>query len=343
MMDQLSAHLDRGWDLAQRGDVQGAHASARRAIELCPDSPEAHNLLGYVAALEGDCEEAMEAYQQAISLDDTYVEAMLNAAELCVHPMANFDEAVDLCDQVLGLTDYQDEIIDAQLLKFDALLGSGDEEGARRVLASLPDGPYELATHNYLTGRAWYELGDLERAGKLLEAALAAEPDNPDLLYYLGLLREEQGDHRAACEALLRSRQLDLQMGMPSWGPNAETFTKFTERAVAELSDDLKPFVDKAELYIADLPGPEVLVDGVDPRALVMVDALPTPLTSGEAPPEGDEPVVLRVFLYVLNVLRSAGTLHAVQPAIRDALEAELRHVVFGEAREGDAEAQPEE
>ena len=77
VMDQFSAHLDRGWDLVQRGDTRGAEASARRAIELDPSSPEAHNLLGFVAALEGDGEEAIEAYRQAIALDDTYLEAML--------------------------------------------------------------------------------------------------------------------------------------------------------------------------------------------------------------------------------------------------------------------------
>ena len=59
-MDQFSAHLDRGWDLVQRGDTRGAEASARRALEIDPQSPEAFNLLGYVAALEGDPSEAIE-------------------------------------------------------------------------------------------------------------------------------------------------------------------------------------------------------------------------------------------------------------------------------------------
>src|SRR5688572_23792439 len=130
-MDQLSAHLERGWDLAQRGDVQGAASSARKALELDPDSPEAHNLLGYVAALDGDCDEAIESYQQAIALDDTYVEAMLNAAELLVHPMAQYEDALSMCDQVLDLTDYDDEIIDALLLRFEALIAKGEADEAK--------------------------------------------------------------------------------------------------------------------------------------------------------------------------------------------------------------------
>ena len=91
-MDQFSAHLDRGWDLVQRGDPRGAEVSARRALEIDSQSPEAYNLLGYVAALKGEYEEAIDHYRQAIALDDTYLEAMLNAAEVYIHPLGEFDE-----------------------------------------------------------------------------------------------------------------------------------------------------------------------------------------------------------------------------------------------------------
>ncbi|MGC4065810.1 MAG: tetratricopeptide repeat protein [Polyangiaceae bacterium] len=117
-MDQFSAHLDRGWDFVQRGDPQGAEQSARRALEIDGQSPEAYNLLGYVAALQGDFEEAVESYRQAIALDDTYLEAMLNAAEVCIHPMGEFDEALSLCEQALDLAENDDETVDALLLLF---------------------------------------------------------------------------------------------------------------------------------------------------------------------------------------------------------------------------------
>src|SRR3954467_12271083 len=175
-MDQFSAHLDRGWDLVQRGDTRGADASARRALELDPNSPEAHNLLGFVAALEGDGEEAIEAYRQAIALDDTYLEAMLNAAEVYIHPLGDFDQAINMCDQALDLAETDEEIIDALLLKFDALLGKGDSKEAAAVLARLPEGPYKNNNHAFLIGRAYYELGDLARASELIEEAGSRDP-----------------------------------------------------------------------------------------------------------------------------------------------------------------------
>jgi tetratricopeptide (TPR) repeat protein len=327
-MDQLSAHLDRGWDLAQRGDAQGAASSAERALELAPDSPEAHNLLGFAAAMQGDSDDAIEAYQQAMLLDETYVEAMLNAAEMLVHPLGEFDEALSLCDQILELSEYPDERLDASLLKFEALMAKGDDATARRVLQGLPEGPYDNPVHNYLTGRAYFELGQLDKAHALLGRAVETDPTNADAQYYLGLLCEARGDRRGACEALLRSRQLELELGTPGWSPNAETFLLFTENAIRDLDEELRELVARAELYVADLPGPEMIVDGVDPRAMALVDALLTEEDAGDGEtsgPEGGPPPLVRVFLYAINILKTSGGLHGVQQQIHDALNTELR------------------
>src|SRR5690606_18952990 len=119
-MDQFSAHLDRGWDLVQKGDPRAAEQSARRALEIDSQSPEAYNLLGYIAALEGEYEEALENYRQAIALDDTFLEAMLNAAELCIHPLGDLEQALSLCEDAIELAENDEELVDALLLQFDA-------------------------------------------------------------------------------------------------------------------------------------------------------------------------------------------------------------------------------
>ncbi len=300
--------------------------SARQALELAPDSPEVHNLLGYVAALEGDCDEAVEAYQQAIFLDETYVEAMLNAAELMVHPLGLLDEAVNLCEQILDLTEFPDEVIDASLLKFEALVGKGDKAAAKKLLASLPEGPYESPTQNYLAGRAHYETGDIGAAGQFIEAAIDGDLRSPDIYYYAGLLCEEREDRRGACAAFLQTRQLELEMGMPAWAPDGETFLKLTERAITELPPELQTVIQSAELYVADLPGAEVIVDGVDPRAMVLVDAAVTSEPEQAEPAQGlDELLTVRIFLYALNLMHTAGGLSAIGQCIREALAAELQ------------------
>ncbi|MEM9693637.1 MAG: tetratricopeptide repeat protein, partial [Myxococcota bacterium] len=271
-MDQLSAHLERGWDLVARGNTQGAALSAERALELDPESAEVHNLVGYVAALNGESEEALDAYQQAIELDETYVEAMLNAAELLVHPIGDFDEALRMCDTILDITDYTDEVVDALLLKFEALVARGQREEGLKLLRNLPEGPYENPAQSYLAARAFFEAGDVERASKLLESALAVDPQHPEANYYAGLVAEDRGDNHAAVAAFLRTRQLELEAGVPPWSPNAETFLLFTRKALETIANDpeLAPLIQSAEIYIADVPGAEVVVEGLDPRSLVL-------------------------------------------------------------------------
>jgi len=315
-MDQFSAHLDRGWDLVQRGDPRGAELSARRALEIDAQSPEAYNLLGYVAALKGEFEEAVEHYRQAIALDDTYLEAMLNAAEVYVHPLADFDEAIRLCELSLDLAETDDEVVDALLLMFDALLGKGEVERATELSHRFPEGPFDNPQHTFLVGRALYEVGNLENASPLIEESVKRSPKNAEAWYYLGLVRDERGETGSATEAFLRSRDLDLtQPGAPPV-LSRETFELTAKRALAALSPMLRAYVREQEVYAADAPGVEVVVDGVDPRALLLIDAV-----GNEGQPSS---VSARVFVYQRNVERLASSIEQIEAEIRGALEREI-------------------
>jgi tetratricopeptide (TPR) repeat protein len=327
-MDQLSAHLDRGWDLVQRGDPRGAELSARRALELDSQSPEAYNLLGYVAALQGEYEEAIDNYRQAIALDESYLEAMLNAAELYVHPLGEFDDAIALCDHALDLAETDDEVVDALLLKFDALLGKGESDEARVLCGRFPSGPFENPNHTFLVGRALYEIGELERSVPLIEEAVKRNPQNPEALYYLGLVRDEQGDPDGATRAFLESRDIDLEVPPPPWSLSREALVEKVQAALKRLGAALAARVDSDELYVADAPGVEVVVDGVDPRALVLVD-LPNADSTG--------PAGARVFVYQRNVERLAGNSDLIEDEILAALEREIG-ATFGD---GERESDP--
>ncbi len=317
-MDQLSAHLDRGWDLAQKGDAAGASACARRALELDPQSPEVHNLLGYTAALAGDSEEALEHYRQAIALDETYLEAMLNAAEVLMNPLGEWDEAVQLCDDALEYADTKEEIADCLLLRVDALLGKGDDAEAKRSMARLPEPPFENGSYTFLIGRAYYELGEGEKALPFIEEAVRLDPEHGDAQYYLGLLRDDAGDGRGAVEAFLRSRALDASRAPAPWAPSPDGFVQVVKRALSGLDALLARYVRDAEVFIVDVPGAELVVDGVDPRALVVLDTRPH---------EDDEGFAARLFVYQRNVERAAGAIGNLEPELASALEREITAV----------------
>ncbi len=315
-MDEFSAHLDRGWDLVQRGDSSGAEMAARRALELDNQSPEAYNLLGYVAALQGDFEDAVEHYSQAIALADDYLEAMLNAAEVYIHPLGEYEQAIRMCDQALDLAENDDEIVDALLLKFDALLGLNEIDSARALCERFPSGPFENPNHAFLIGRALYEIGEIGRAGPLIEQAVKDSPTNPEAWYYLGLVRDEGGDVHGATRAFLASRELDLSLAPPGWSLSPEAFEMTTRKALGGLDEKLRQFIREDEIYVTDVPGVELVVDGVDPRALLLLDAV-----SNTKP--GEQPTA-RLFVYQRNVERLAGALDLIESDIAVALEREI-------------------
>jgi len=325
-MDQFTAHLDRGWDLAQKGDFAGAEASARRAMELESDSPEAHNLLGFSCALRGDHEEALELYQQAIALDDTFLEAVLNAAELCIHPLGDPEAALQFCRDALELVETDEELTDTLLLKFDALLSLGREEEARQVCEQLPQPPYENPVHSFLVGRAFFETGRLKEAEGLLQDAVARDPENPEPHYYLGLIRNERGDALGCTRAFLMSRDLDLRLAPVPWGISRESFWDAIREAVQNLSPSLRALVSLDEVFIGDVPGVEVIVEGADPRTPVLLDSL-----EGSTAP-------LRVFVYQRNVERICGSAERVTETIQSALEREIAGAAFGELEAPSAE-----
>ncbi len=314
-MDQFSAHLDRGWDLIHRGDLAGAQRSAEKSLELDAESPEAHNLLGYVSAAIGDPEVALEHYRQAIALDDSFVEAMLNASEVLIHPLHDFGAAIDLIDEALEWAEGEDEVTDALLLKFDAYMHQGDRDAAKKVLHTLPEGDFENARLDFLVGRACFEVGELDDAKRHLERALAREPEAADVHYYMGLLLDAQGSADGATVAFLRCRELDLGAPRPQWGLSQAQFERQLRRAIERLEPEQRAVLEGALVVVSDLPGAEVVADGVDPRAAVLLDAL------GErsAPPRAG-----RAFVYQRNIERMSEGPGKLEEELARLLQAEI-------------------
>jgi tetratricopeptide (TPR) repeat protein len=317
-MDQFTAHIDRGWDLVHRGDLAGAQLSAEQGLELDAQSPEAHNLLGYVKAAQGHAEDAIELYRQAIALDDTFVEAMLNAAEVLIHPLHDFEAAIGMVEEALDFAESADETADALLLKYDAYMHQGDKDGAARVVTTFPEGHFESPRLDFLVGRAHFETGNQQVALKLLSHAVEREPGYGDAHYTLALVHEALGDPRAMVNAFLRTREADLALPPLFWAPTRVAFEEHVRAAIARLPEPMLESLADAEVIVVELPGAEVVADGVDPRACLLLD-------TGERGAHKHAPLrVTRMFFYQRNTERAAEDLGELDDEIYLALEEEL-------------------
>ncbi|MGB5813309.1 MAG: tetratricopeptide repeat protein [Polyangiales bacterium] len=315
LMDRLSAHLDRGWELVTQGDLNGAMASAEQTLELDGDSPDAHNLIGYIHAANGNLEMALEHYRQAIDLDEHYLEAMLNAAELLIHPLGSFPEAIRVLDQALESCQTADDIADASVLKVDALLQQGDRAAAAELLLGLPEGPFDNPQLDFLIGRAHFELEQLEPATLLIERAAERSDATPDVLYYLGLLRERQSRPNEASLAFLKTRHLDAQLPRPPWSPSPTRFEKVVQAALHELPPELTEKLEGNLIMVTDLPGLEVVAEGVDPRTPLLLDEMQAGKSTGDQ---------RRLFVYQRNLERLIRHPLELQQDVLEVLQREL-------------------
>ena len=73
----------------------------------------------------------------------------------------------------------------------------------------------------------------------------------------------------------MRSRTLELEHAPPLWAPSPDTFAALVRGCVEKLDVVLGRYVRGAEIYVTDLPGAELVVDGVDPRAPLVLDTPP--------------------------------------------------------------------
>jgi tetratricopeptide (TPR) repeat protein len=152
------------------GDPKGAETACRRAVELKPDSPDAHVALGNLMVVTGRMPEAEVSYRRAIELKRDFVEALVALAELHVQ-IHRFDEAVAGCREALRI----------------------DPKHVRA---------------RYLLGQILRRLGRQEEALEAFRQVVAMEPNYAEGHCMLGQALKERGKFAEALASLKRGHEL---------------------------------------------------------------------------------------------------------------------------------------
>jgi hypothetical protein len=137
----------------------------------------------------------------------------------------------------------------------------------------------------------------------------------------------------------VRARALDLEAPVPEWSLSLDAFEHTVRRVVDALPPRLRQLIRHDEIYVADMPGIEFVIDGVDPRALLLLDDIspssisvsslpPHPLAGNSRSPSMLQGPTARLFVYQRNLERLAGALEAVETELNGALERELSAVL---------------
>ncbi|MBV9137459.1 MAG: tetratricopeptide repeat protein, partial [Hyphomicrobiales bacterium] len=93
-------HADLGEISRLNGDLELAHISARRALELTPDDPQALHNLGVVQYARGEFGEAQASFERAIALQPAFADAHCNLGN-ALRALGKLEEAVVAYRQAL--------------------------------------------------------------------------------------------------------------------------------------------------------------------------------------------------------------------------------------------------
>lgn len=160
--DNWWAHINLGFALMQKGQLDDAIRELRQGIAQNSDNAQAHSDLGSALLREGQVDDAIAQYHAALKINPRFAAAHSNLAYALVQK-GQLDEAIAECREAL---------------KWD---------------------PSDAGTYNNL-GDAYYEQGQEAAAISQYQEAAKADPDNVGYLANIGsaLLREGQTDQALA-------------------------------------------------------------------------------------------------------------------------------------------------
>ena len=166
---------------------------------------------------------------------------------------------------------------------------------------------------------------DTRRLTELAGARGDADMVKQDWAKQMPLGRLIRPEEVGALVAFLRSREIDSQAAHAPWSIPLPQFEGRVRAALSQLPPDVSSLLEGALVIVTDLPGAEVVAEGVDPRVPVLLDALSEP---------DQTPRVGRIFIYRRNVERLAPGLFELDAEVVRSLVTEVR-ATFPETEPG--------
>ena len=163
--------------------LQRASDLAAEAIRLQPALPEAHWAMAYVDTLQRRHADALRELEESLRLDPAYADALALQAAIRVY-LGEPARAVGLAHQALALN---------------------HEATALYLL---------------LLGRAYYFLGDNDRARQYVAQSLQRNPQNVEARLYLAAVEHDAGHDEAAQWQVAEALQLDPDLRADDWLAN---------------------------------------------------------------------------------------------------------------------------
>jgi len=193
---------------SQAQNREQADTMSRKALELDPDSAEAHASRGLAYSLKNSYEDAEKEFETAIRLGPNLFEAYYFYARTCFE-QGKLERTIELYEKSMEVNplDYQAPLLAAQVYS-----DLGDEEkaeasrqrgiqAAETKLKLNPDDSRAL----YMGANGLVALGEYDRGLEWARQALAIDPDEPMVLYNVACVQSLANQYDEALDTLERA------------------------------------------------------------------------------------------------------------------------------------------
>jgi TolB-like protein/thioredoxin-like negative regulator of GroEL len=179
--------------------------ASSKAVEMTPNSAQAHASHGFSLSISGRDAEAETAFETAARLDSELFEAWYFHARHCF-ASGQPRRAIGLYEEAMRVRpdDYQSSMLVAQL--YDDCGRSEEAVAARRLGIKLAEEHLKVNPEDaralYMAANGLVALGDAVRGEAYAQRALDARPEDPVLLYNVGCIYSLLGRNEDALECL---------------------------------------------------------------------------------------------------------------------------------------------
>lgn len=320
--------LDHAMDASSSGRTEEALAWLDEALKAHPGGAEAHNGRGEILWDDGRVDQALYEFELAAMADPKFVTAHLNRAELLIEELTEFEQALQLLDDLLaGRADLPrpDRGTEAEIhyLKSKALFYLDDLEGALFLVRRASKTSGDVAVYRAFEGQILFELGRFAEARRFLEQAVILDSDSGHAHYHLGLVLERLGEEAEAQSAFRAANALDPEHYPLPVPMDEAAFKRAAADAIANIPRSIRELVEHVPVLVCEFPESELIQEeNVSPQILGLFSGVPRT----EAAVTAQARDVDRVFLFKRNLEKVCRTHAELVEQIQITVKHEIGH-----------------
>jgi serine/threonine protein kinase/Flp pilus assembly protein TadD len=203
---------------ARESNLKQADKASQTALDLDPDSAEAHSARGLSYSLSKQYDKAQEEFEIAMKLDPKLYEAPYFYGRACL-AQGKSSEAAPLFEKAAALRpeDYHATTFLASSYTAQGRIGEASKASNRAVRAIekwLDMNPDDARALN-IGATIWSNLGETEKALDWAKRSLDIDPEDPQLLYNVACVYAIEGQREDALQCL--ERAIDKGYGHREW------------------------------------------------------------------------------------------------------------------------------